>query len=147
MAVTVTNYGLFLQSLVEGRVNLASDEIWCMLVTNAYVFNQHTHKFKSVVTGELVGSGYTAGGKKVTFTAPTYDSASKSLSVASGNLAWPVVTFAGAVGAVVYSKPLGSTDGIMPLISYISFGEAIARTAQAFYINWPTTGVLRMLVP
>lgn len=147
MAVTITTYGLFLQSLTEGRVATNSDELWCMLVTSGYVFNQHTHKFKSVVTGEIAGSGYTPGGQKVT-TAPTaYDSPSKTLKLPAGNLAWPSVSFAGAVGAVLYFKSIGAAENAMPLYAYINFGESVSRDAQAFYLNWPTTGVMKLAVP
>lgn len=147
MAVTVKNYGLFQQSLIEGRVNLLSDEVWCMLVTSSYVFNQDTHKFKSVVTGELTGSGYTPGGQKVTLTSSLYDSATNTLKVPAGNLAWPAVTWAGLVGAVLYVKRIDTAENAMPLISYIAFGESISRAAQAFYLNWPTTGVLKLVTP
>jgi hypothetical protein len=147
MAVTVTQYGLFLQSLIEGRVVPGVDEMWCMLMTSAYSFNQHTHKFKSVVTGELTGSGYTAGGQKVTTSSSVYDSASKTLKIPAGNLAWPSVTFTGAVGAVLYMKPAGFPENAMPLIAYIAFGESVSRSAAAFYLNWPTTGVLKLSVP
>jgi hypothetical protein len=147
MAVTVTQYGLFLQSLIEGRVVPAVDEMWVMLVTSSYTFNQHTHKFKSVVTGELTGSGYTAGGQKVTTSASVYDSPTKTLKIPAGNVAWPSVTFSGAVGAILYMKPSGFPENAMPLIAYISFGESISRSASAFYLNWPATGVLKLAVP
>lgn len=147
MAVTVKTYGLFLQSMAEGRVAIGVDEMWAMLVTSAYVFNQNNHKFKSIVTGELTGSGYTPGGQKVTTSVSTYDSPTKTLKIPAGNLAWPTVTFSGAVGAVVYMKPSGFPENAMPLISYIAFGESISRSAQAFYINWPATGVLKLAVP
>lgn len=147
MAVTITDYGLFTQSLIEGRVNLASDELWCMLVTSAYIFNQHTHKFKSVVVGEVIGSGYSNGGQKVTFSAPTYDSATKTTKVPAGNLAWPSVTFTGVVGAILYVKTPGFPENAMPLVSHMAFGESVNRSTEAFYINWPATGVMKLAVP
>lgn len=147
MALTPTVYGLFLQSLVEGRVNFQADKLWCMLVTSAYVFNQHTHKFKSVVTGELTGSGYTTGGQEVTTTAPIYTSTSKLLNVPAGNLVWPSVTWTGATGAILYMNPNGYPDSAKPLVSYINFGGPVDRNVQAFYLNWPATGALKLAVP
>lgn len=147
MAVTVTNYGLFLQSLVEGRVNLSVDELWTMLVGSGYAFNQHTQKYKSVVTGELVGSGYAAGGQKTTFSTPIYTSSTKILNVPAGNMAWPSVSFTGAVGAVLYVKKAGFAEDSWPLVSYMNFGESINRSNQAFYINWPTNGAMKLFVP
>jgi len=146
MAITVSNYGLFGQSLMEGRVNFNSDELWCMLVTSSYLFNQHTHKFKSVVNGEVAGSGYIPGGMKVNFAPPAYDSTTKTNKLVASNVVWPVVTWTGVVGAVLYVKPIGVTaDGSMPLVSYISFGQTVNRTAQAFYLNMPTAGVFRLV--
>lgn len=148
MAITITDYGLFGQSLMEGRVNLNSDELWCMLLTSAYVFNQHTHKFRSVVNGELAGSGYTAGGKKVDFSAPSYDSATKTNKLVASNVVWPSVTWNGLTGAVLYVKPIGvTTDNNMPLVSYINFNQVINRVAQAFYLNMPTTGIFKLATP
>lgn len=145
--VTPKVYGLFLQSLVEGRVNMTADPVWCMLVTSSYVFNQNTHKFKSVVTGELAGSGYTAGGQQVTITAPAYDSTTKLLTVPAGNLVWPSVTWTGATGAILYMNPNSFPDNAKPLIAYLDFGGSVDRSSQAFYLNWPTTGILRLGLP
>lgn len=147
MAVTVTMYGKFLESLVEGRVDVIADEMWCMIVTSAYTFNQHSHKFKSVVTGEIIGSGYVAGGKKVTGLTPIYDSGTSMLKLPAGNLNWPSVTWTGAVGAILYMAPSGVADSAKPLIARINFGASIDKSSEAFYINWPTTGVIKLDVP
>lgn len=147
MAVTITNYGRLLESLVEGRIGVDSDEMWCMLVTSSYIFSPNAHKFKSVVTGEVIGSGYSTGGQKVTLSAPIFDSPTKTLILPAGNLAWPSVTFTGVTGAILYMKPDGVGDNSMPLVSYIAFGESISRSTQAFYINWPVNGVLKLALP
>jgi hypothetical protein len=147
MAVTITNYGRFSECLLEARVNLDVDELWTMLVTAAYTFNQHSQKFKNSVTGEVIGSGYAAGGQKVTFSAPVYESVGKLVRVPSGNLAWPAVTFTGVVGAVLYVKRIGAAENAMPLVSYMNFGETVSRSGEAFYLNWPTTGVLKVATP
>jgi len=147
MAVTPTIYGLYLESLIEGRIDVRSDPMFAMLVTSAYTYNQHTHKFKSVITGEVIGSGYAAGGMEVTGLTPTYDSASKTLKLPAGNLSWPSVTWTGVVGAVLYMKPDGFPTNAMPLVGHINFGATIDKTSEAFYINWPATGVLKLAVP
>lgn len=144
----LSNYGLFLQSLLEGRVNLQSDELWVMLVTNSYNFNQNNQKFKSAITAEIVGSGYIAGGQKLVFTPPAYQSGDKTCRVVASNSAWPSVSFNNCRGAVVYCKPTGVTNGSqMPLVSYLNFGETISRVNQAFYINWAPTGAIKLGLP
>ena len=51
-------------SLVSGNapIDLLSDTIKCMLCTSTYTPNLDTHKYKSDVTNEITGTGYTAGG-------------------------------------------------------------------------------------
>lgn len=147
MAITPTIYGLFLESLVEGRVDVRSDDMYMMLVTNTYVFNQNTHKFKSVVTGEVVGSGYAAGGKQVTGLVPSYSSVSKILSLPAGNMQWNPVTISGVTGAVLYMKPDGAPTNAMPLVGYLNFNGSVSRDGTALYINWAATGACKLAVP
>jgi hypothetical protein len=147
MAITPTIYGLFLESLIEGRVDVTADELWCMIVTSTYVFNQNSHKFKSIVTGELEGSGYSTGGQLVTTSAAIYTSSDKTLNLPAGNLVWPSVIWTGAVGAVLYMNPSGFPDDAKPLVAYIDFGGPQNRSDQAFYLNWAATGVLKLAVP
>lgn len=147
MAITPSIYGLFLESLIEGRVDVNADELWCMIVTSGYVFSQSSHKFKSVVTSELVGSGYSPGGQLVTTSQALYTSSNKTLSLPAGNLTWPSVVWTGATGAVLYMNPSGFPDNAKPLVAYIDFGGPQNRSDQAFYINWPSTGVLKLAVP
>lgn len=132
-------YGLFLESLVEGRINVRQDVMMAMLVTNAYVFNQNTHKFKSIATvGEVqTASGYVAGGKQVTGLLPTYTAVTKQLTIPAGNIAWPAVSFDNVVGAVLYMAPAGLGDAAKPLVAYVDFEQSVDRANQAFYINWP----------
>ena len=145
MAIVVHPYGLFMESLIEGRIDVRSDPMMAMLVTSGYTFNQNTHKFKSAVGGELTGaSGYVAGGKQITGLTPTYDSPTKLLTLPAGNLGWANVTFTGVVGAVVYMAPSGFGDAVKPLIAYIDFGAAQTRSDQAFYINWPASGIVKL---
>lgn len=147
MAITPSVYGLFLQSLIEGRVDVTVDEMWCMLVTNTYVFNQNTHKFKSAVIGELAGSGYSPGGLKVSTSPSIYTSSNKILNLPAGNIVWPTATWIGAIGAVLYMNPSGFPDNAKPLVAYIDFGGPQNRTDQSFYLNWASTGVLKLAVP
>lgn len=147
MAVTPTIYGRFLESLLEGRVSTIADQMWCMLVTSAYLFNRNSHKFKSIISGEVIGSGYAAGGQRVTTSAIVYDSVNHAVNLPAGNLAWPSVTFNGAVGAVLYMNPSSLPDSAKPLVSFLDFGQTVNKNSQAFYINWAATGVIKLDVP
>lgn len=146
MAVTPKAYTLLQESLWEGRINVNTDTLWCMLVTASYTPNQDTHKFKSVITNEVTGSGYTAGGKQITGVQLTSDSATNKVKLTGGNLSWPSVTFTGARYGIVYvNNNLGASG--MPLVAYINFGTDQSVADEAFYINWPTNGIIYSAVP
>lgn len=146
MAVTPKAYGLFLQSLWEGRVNLASNPLMCMLVGPEYVPNQNTHKFRSVVIDEIQGSGYTAGGKQVTGIQLGYTAATRTLKISGSNLVWPGVTFQDARYGVLYvGGPVAISQ--QPLVAYVDFGEDVDRTDTPMTINWPAGGIMTMAVP
>lgn len=149
MTVTFTNYGRYLESLVTKLIDVVNDPMYCMLVTSAYTFSQHAHKFKSVVSGEVVGAGYTPGGQLVTVGGlPFYDSTNKWIIVPAGNMAWPALTVTGVTGAILYMSPDDAIDDTTkPLLSYIDFGGAINRTATPLYINWPDEGVIKLGLP
>ena len=145
MPATPKVYGLFLESLVEGRINVRSDPMMIMLVTATYVFNQNTHKFKSAVVGEISSaSGYVAGGKQVTGLNPIYTGVTRLLTLPAGNINWPSVTFSNVIGGVIYMAPAGLGDALKPLVGYIDFGGPVSRASQAFYVNWPATGVAKL---
>jgi hypothetical protein len=146
MAVTPVAYGLFLQSLWEGRIDLTVDPLMCMLVGDAYVPNQNTHKFRSIVIDEIVGSGYGAGGKQVTGVQLTYEMANKRLVLTGSNLVWPSVTIEDAAYGVLYVDN-GMPLTAQPLVAYVDFGELVDRTDEPFAINWPVAGIMTMAVP
>jgi hypothetical protein len=142
MAVSATPYGLFLQSLVEGRVNMSADQMKMMICTADYVPNPNTHKFKNSVNNEIVGSGYTP--KIVTGLVTTYATINKTLSIAAGNVSWPSVTWTGAKWGVLYMSPTGATASAMPLVGYVDFSTEQNRDNAPFYVNWPS-GILMKL--
>lgn len=83
MAITAKWYGMALLSILGGateaearKIDWLSDTIKVMLTTGDYIPDQDTHQFKSSVTNEVVGDGYTAGGvtlanKTISYTAST----------------------------------------------------------------------------
>lgn len=138
-------YGLVHQSLLEGRINLDQDELWLMLVTNAYVPNLDTHKFKSVVTNEAVASGYSAGGKQITGLTKYYSG--KITTVTGSNLDWPSVSLSNVRWGVVYCLRDGVSVTQQPLVCLIDFVTPVNLTNQPFDIVWPASGIVRFAVP
>lgn len=79
--------GQALLSAFSGEVNFTTDTIKAMLCTSSYTFDPLTHRYKSSVTNEVSGTGYTAGGatlagKSATFTAANSFGTSRANSTA-----------------------------------------------------------------
>ena len=76
---TLTLFNQFLLKQNNGNaIDLDNATIKCMIVTNTYVPSQ-SHAFKSDVTNEVSGTGYTAGGAAI---------AGVTLSIVSNTVVW-----------------------------------------------------------
>lgn len=140
MDVTATPYGMFLMGLGAAQFTFDSDSFKVMLTTSAYTPNIDTHEFKSDVTNEITGTGYTAGGKALTSVSWDYDSTNHRAVVSANNLLWTGVTFT-TRRAVVY-KDTG-TAGTSRLIGYIDFGVDKSPASEDWQISF-TNGVIRI---
>lgn len=146
-------YGLFLESVLSGYVNLADDPIYGMLATVDYIPNQDTHQFKSSVNGETTGSGYYEGGQAVTGITYQYNVVAGSdgaadqrlLTLNGGGLVWPVATFDAAYLILYVNSPVAET--LQPLIGYLDFDGTQSPADEAFYVNWNDSGIFTWLIP
>ncbi|MGV9742857.1 hypothetical protein [Nocardia farcinica] len=138
-------YGQFFMSLANKEVDFDSDQIKGMLVTGAYVFDQDTHRYKSSITSEITGTGYTPGGLVLPTPALSYDAATNQLRFTGGNLAWTGATWTNARGLVLYDNT-PATDATRPLIAYVDLGGDTPVTASTFQINWDALGIAYITV-
>jgi hypothetical protein len=65
VAVSIKWYTSALKSAFNKEIDLDSDTIKVMLCTSSYTPSQGTHQYKSSITNEVTGTGYTAGGTTV----------------------------------------------------------------------------------
>jgi len=145
-------YGLFMESMMEGLVDFETDIFYLMLCDPTYTPNQNTHKFKSVISGEVNYSGYDAGGIQMPISTVSYTGSTKTLTIIASNVQWPLVTFPspGVRYGIVYdsaTKDGSGADTAKPLIGYIDFVSSQIVTSQAFHVNWPSTGMLSLKLP
>lgn len=144
MAITAKYYGLFFQSLFNKEIDIDSDTLKLMLCTTSYTPNQDTHRYKSSVTGECSGSGYTAGGATVTGVSVSYDAGTNVLSFSASDVTWSAVTLISGNApryAVLYDATPGS-DATRPLIGYIDFGGTdYAPNGGNLVVKWDPAGV------
>lgn len=140
MAVTAKVPGLLVKSLANKEITLASDTLKVMLVTSSYVFDQDTHQYKSSVTNEVTGTGYTAGGATLASVTWTYNTATNTYTLDAADTVWATSTITAAAAVVYDSTP--ATDATRPLIAFIDFGGNVVSTGAAFTITWDAAGIV-----
>lgn len=145
MAVTSKVYGLAQQSLANKEIDFDTDTVMVMLCTSAYVPDQDTHRYRSQVTNEVTGTGYTAGGQACTGKTVSYDAATNTLKLAVANVSWPnsTITARYAVFYVMSGADL-STPADDPLLCYWDFGGDFASSNGAFDLTINAAGLVTL---
>lgn len=128
-------YNSFKGDIQKGLILLNSSTIQCMLVTSTYVPNIDTHTNKTHITNEVVGTGYTAGGKALVNKSVTVDTAGDLAKFDADDLVWTASTIT-ARGAVLYKITTGE------LIAYFDFGTDKISSAGDFTVQWNASGIL-----
>ena len=118
---TAKLYGKALQSLTSAAINFPADTIKAMLLTSTYAPNLDTHQYKSDLTNEITGTGYTAGGVTLASKTSTYTAAN------SWGATWAAST-AQSLGAIV--RP-STGNGFL-------YRAVVAGTSGAAAPTWPT---------
>jgi len=126
---------------MNGSIDLDTDTIKVMLVTSSYTPNQDTHEFKSDVTNEVTGTGYTAGGATLSNKSVTQDNTDDEGVFDADDVTWSNSTIT-ARGAVLY-KSTGN-DATSPLICYFDFGENKSSSNGDFSIQWNSEGIINL---
>jgi hypothetical protein len=142
MAVTAKMYGNALLKALNKEVNYITDTIKVMLCTSAYTPDQDAHIYKSSITGEVTGTGYTAGGATLTNKTMTYDGATNTIKLDADDVVWASSTIT-ARYAVIYDDT--GTDSTSTLLGYIDFGEDKISSAGDFKITWDTAGIFAVV--
>lgn len=134
-------YNSFKKNIMNGSIDLDTDTIKVMLVTSSYTPNQDTHEFKSDVTNEVTGTGYTAGGATLSNKSVTQDNTDDEGVFDADDVTWSNSTIT-ARGAVLY-KSTGN-DATSPLICYFDFGENKSSSNGDFSIQWNSEGIINL---
>lgn len=118
-------------------LDLDNDTLKIMLVTDAYTPDFGTHDFKSDVTNEVVGTGYTAGGE--TLTSVTLTQAAGTITFDAADVTWTSSTIT-ARAAVIYDDTIVND----PLICYIDFGSNQSSSSGDFQIAFNASGIFTL---
>ena len=140
MAATAKLYGPAMKSAFNGEINWTSHTIKVMLCTSAYTPDQDVHQYKSSVTNEVTGTGYTAGGLTLATPTVNYTAGTNTLVLDGPDLEWSGSTIT-ARYAVIYDATPG-TDATRPLFAYVDLGGDVSTTAGKFTITWDTAGII-----
>ena len=142
MAVTAKLYGLALKSAFNKEIDWDSDTIKVMLCTSTYVPDQDAHQYKSSVTNEVTGTGYTAGGATLASATSAYTAASNTLVLDAADTSWASSTITARYAVIYDSTP--ATDATRPLIAYVDFGADVVSSGGTFSITWDAAGVVNV---
>lgn len=143
MPVTSKVYGLAMQSMLNKEIDYDTDVIKGMLCTSLYAPSQDTHRYKSDVTNEATGTGYTAGGVTLTAKTITYVAASNTLTLDCADPSWATSTITARY--LVFYDNTPATDATRPLIAYVDFGADVSSSASTFTYVVPTTGIAQFI--
>lgn len=138
---TAKLYGLAYQSAFSKEINWTeAGKIKVMHCTSSYTPNQDTHRYKSDVTNEITGTGYTAGGATVTGASFTYTAGTNTLMMDAADTSWgPGATFSGVRYSPIYYDT--GTASTSPLLGYIDWTTDQSVSSSTFTIVWAATGV------
>lgn len=123
-------YNSAVRDIATGAIDLDTDTFYAMLVTATYVPNKDTDLKRSVVTNEVVGTGYVAGGAAIVATVAAVDTVNDRVDVTFGSVVWAASTIV-ARAAVIY-KRRGGASTADELLAYVDFGANITSTADTF---------------
>ena len=144
MAVSAKFYGLAFKSAFNKEIDFDSDSIKVMLCTSSYVPDQDTHQYKSSVTNEVTGTGYTAGGEALASASLTYTAGTNVLKLDGADTVWASSTITARYAVIYDSTP--ATDATRPLIAYVDFGADVSSSSGDFTITWDAAGIATVTV-
>lgn len=114
-------YGKFLLHQAKADIDWDSVSLKAMLVTASYSPNYDTHEFRTDVTNEVTGTGYSSGGISLTSEAASLDTSANHLKFDAADADFGTLTVSGIAGLVVYVDTGSSATDL--LVSFHSFSS------------------------
>lgn len=130
-------YDSCLEDEARGNIDYDTDTFYGMLVGSGYTVDKGAHTKRSDITGEVTGTGYTAGGIAISPTI-TKDTTNHRLDVSWSSPSWPSSTIANATGMVIY-KRRGGAASADELVCYVEFSNGATSSTNATFTVTPTS--------
>ena len=129
----------FKTGMMNGTFNFTSGTFYMALYTNAATLDATTTAYTS--TGEVVGSGYTAGGLALTIAqVPTVGNSGNTAYISFDNAVWSASLT--ARGALIYQTTTGN-----PAVCVLDFGSD-KSSSTTFTVQFPdpsnTSAIIRL---
>lgn len=137
---TYQKFNAFVEAVVEGKINLATDTLKVLLTNTAPVA---TNSVKADLTEISAGNGYTAGGVTAAQSSSSQSSGTYKLVLSSPS---PITASGGSIGPLRYAVLYSDTATNKDLIAYWDYGSSITlASGESFSISFNgTTGVLTL---
>jgi hypothetical protein len=137
-------YGEAVEALVEGGIDLDTDNFRMALVTSSYTPNQNTHAtWVDVSTNEVAnGNGYTTGGAAITVASSGNTNLVYTWDI--NDVSWPTSTITAKYAVIVRSAngtSLQSTDLLVCYCDLDTGGGSLSTTSGTFQVTISTSGV------
>jgi len=129
MAIVQGQTTSFKFQLFEGVHNFLTNSFYMALYTGNASLNQSTTAYTT--TGEVVGTGYTAGGQLLTGVTVNYDTTNSVAYVNFNNVVWTPATFTTRC-ALIYNASASNAS-----VAVIDFGSDKSCT-NSFTVTMPT---------
>lgn len=123
-------------SLALDLDDTTADRFKVMLVTSSYTPDFGTHDYKSDVTNEVTGTGYSADGKSLT--SVTLTQSGGTITFDAADVTWASSTIT-ARAAVIYDTGVSNA-----LICYIDFGSDKSSSAGDFVLSFGSSGIFTL---
>jgi hypothetical protein len=134
MSIAQTQTTIFKQNLLSGLENFAVGTPYTYKIAlYTTVANLNNATLAYTTSGEITGTGYTAGGKVLTVSqVPTSDTVNNTAFISFSNVTWNPAAFT-ASGALIYNSTTNAA------VAVLDFGAPkVQNAAGTFTITFPT---------
>jgi hypothetical protein len=138
--ITNDPYGPVTLALPKGEVDLDTATVKVMLLNSTYVPDLDAHEFKSQLTGEITGTGYTAGGATLGTVTSVYDAVINQGQFKATDVTWANLSATFRYAVVYIDTGTATTSRLLELID---FGEDQTVTGETL-LRWSPTGFLHL---
>ncbi|MBU2249878.1 MAG: hypothetical protein KKD77_24240 [Gammaproteobacteria bacterium] len=132
-------YNSYKKGQLDGGIDLVNHTIKVMLVTDVYSPDIDAHDFLDDITGEVVGTGYTAGGKEIENRQTSQDNANDRGEFSGNNVTWTSSSITSRYAILYKSTGVAATS---PVIGCLDFGGNKTSTFGDFAIAWHADGII-----